>query len=47
MDVSTNVDMLCADENCGWPISLVVNPVNEQVTYLVVTEKAFPNYFME
>ena len=39
--------MCCAPMICVAGPSLVVNPVNEQVTHLVVTEKTFPNYFME
>ena len=43
MDIPINVDVLCAGELCGRSTSLLVNPVNERVTHLVVTEKTFPN----
>ena len=43
MDIPINVDVLCAGKLCGRSTSLVINPINEQVTHLVVSEKAFPN----
>lgn len=43
MDIPINVEVLCAGELCGRSTYLVVNPVNERVTHLVVAEKAFPN----
>jgi uncharacterized protein YrrD len=43
MDIPINVDVLCNGKLCGRSTSLVVNPVNERVTHLVVTEKEFPN----
>ena len=43
MDIPINVDVLCNSKLCGRSTSLVVNPVNERVTHLVVTEKEFPN----
>jgi sporulation protein YlmC with PRC-barrel domain len=43
MDIPINVDVLCAGELCGRSTFLVINPVNEQVTHLVVSERAFPN----
>lgn len=43
MDIPINVEVLCAGESCGRSTYLVVNPVNEHITHLVVTEKAFPN----
>ena len=43
MDIPINVEVLCAGEVCGRSTSLVINPVNEQVTHLVVSERAFPN----
>lgn len=43
MDIPINVEVLCAGKECGRSTSLVINPVNERVTHLVVTEKAFPN----
>ena len=43
MDIPINVEVLCAGKECGRSTSLIINPVNERVTHLVVTEKAFPN----
>ena len=43
MDIPINVDVLCAGKPCGRSTSLIINPVNEQITHLVVAEKAFPN----
>lgn len=43
MDIPINVEVLCAGKECGRSTSLVINPINERVTHLVVTEKAFPN----
>lgn len=43
MDIPINVDVLCAGEVCGRSTSLIVNPVNERITHVVVAEKKFPN----
>ena len=43
MDIPINVEVLCAGKECGRSTSLVINPINERVTHLVVTEKVFPN----
>lgn len=43
MDIPINVDVLCALEPCGRSTSLIINPVNEKVTHVVVAENAFPN----
>jgi sporulation protein YlmC with PRC-barrel domain len=43
MDIPINADVLCGGKLCGRSTSLVVNPVNERVTHLVVAEKEFPN----
>ena len=43
MDIPINVEVLCAGKECGRSTSLIINPVNERVTHLVVTEKVFPN----
>jgi len=43
MDIPINVQVLCAGKECGRSTSLVINPVNEQVTHLVVAENIFPN----
>jgi sporulation protein YlmC with PRC-barrel domain len=43
MDIPINVDVHCSDGIGGHSTILILNPVNEKVTHLVVTEKAFPN----
>jgi sporulation protein YlmC with PRC-barrel domain len=43
MDIPINVEVLCAGKECGRSTSLVINPVNERITHLVVAEKSFPN----
>jgi len=43
MDIPINVEVLCAGKECGHSTYLVINPVSERVTHLVVAEKAFPN----
>lgn len=42
MDIPINVEVLCAGKECGRSTCLLVNPVNEHVTHLVVLEKDFP-----
>jgi len=42
MDIPINVDVLCAGELCGRSTCLIVNPINERVTHLVVIENDFP-----
>ena len=42
MDIPIDVDVKCAGKLCGRSKYLVINPVKEQVTHLVVTEKDFP-----
>ena len=42
MDIPINVEVQCADKKCGRSICLIVNPINERITHLVVAEKAFP-----
>lgn len=43
MDIPINVDVHCAGEACGRSSCLIVNPVNERITHVVVVEKSFPN----
>lgn len=43
MDIPINVEVLCAGKDCGRSTSLIINPVNERITHLVVAEKTFPN----
>ena len=42
MDIPINVEVLCAGKECGRSTYLVINPISERVTHLVVSEKAFP-----
>ena len=42
MDIPINVDVLCAGEACGRSTCLIINPVNERVTHLVILEKTYP-----
>jgi hypothetical protein len=42
MDIPINVDVLCAGELCGRSTCLIINPINERITHLVVIEKDFP-----
>ncbi|WP_054700242.1 hypothetical protein [Desulfosarcina cetonica] len=43
MEIPVGVDVICGTEVCGRSKYLVINPVNDQVTHLVVAEKAFPH----
>lgn len=43
MDIPINADVVCKSELCGRSMSLIINPVDEQVTHVVVEEKDFPN----
>jgi uncharacterized protein YrrD len=43
MDIPINVEVLCAGKVCGRSTYLIVNPVSERITHLVVAEKGFPN----
>lgn len=42
MDIPINVDVVCASELCGRATSIIINPINDQVTHVVVTENGFP-----
>ena len=42
MDIPINVDVWCAGELCGRSTCLIINPINERITHLVVIEKDFP-----
>ncbi|MAT40908.1 MAG: hypothetical protein CL609_01105 [Anaerolineaceae bacterium] len=42
MDIPMNVDVMCVTEVCGRSTYLVVNPVNDEVTHIVIKEKEFP-----
>lgn len=43
MEIPVGVDVICGTEVCGRSKYLVINPVNDQVTHIVVAEKAFPH----
>jgi sporulation protein YlmC with PRC-barrel domain len=43
MDIPLNVDVQCADGQCGRSTYVVVNPVTRKVTHVVVEERAFPH----
>lgn len=43
MDIPIGVNVMCGTEVCGRSTYLVINPVNDEVTHIVVAEKAFPN----
>ncbi len=42
MHIPINVDVLCAGELCGRSTCLIINPVNGNITHLVVIENDFP-----
>jgi hypothetical protein len=39
MDVPINAKVVCKDGDCGRSIGAVLNPINDQVTHMVVREK--------
>ena len=43
MDIPLNAKVRCADGVCGRSTYVIVNPVNEQVTHVVVREEQFPH----
>jgi sporulation protein YlmC with PRC-barrel domain len=43
MDIPLGVDVSCGTQVCGRSTYLVINPVNDRVTHLVVAEKDFPH----
>jgi sporulation protein YlmC with PRC-barrel domain len=43
MDIPLNAKVRCADGVCGRSTYVIVNPVNEQVTHVVVREERFPH----
>lgn len=42
MDIPVNVEVRCADGLAGRTSCVIINPVTEQVTHIVVQEKGFP-----
>ena len=43
MEIPVGVEVFCNTEVCGRSTYLLINPVNDQVTHLVVAEKSFPH----
>ena len=43
MDLPINVDVFCQGENCGHATAVVLNPITDVVTHLVVKEERSPN----
>jgi PRC-barrel domain len=43
MEIPLNAQVECTDGVCGSSVYVLVNPVNEQVTHLVVRESSSPN----
>jgi sporulation protein YlmC with PRC-barrel domain len=43
MDIPIHADVFCDSQLCGRSTFVIINPVNEQITHVVVEEKDFPN----
>lgn len=43
MEIPMNVDVICGRKTCGKSTQVLVNPINEQVTHVVVAAEDFPN----
>lgn len=43
MDVPVNVEVSCTDGACGKSTKVILNPVTERVTHVVVSEREFPH----
>ncbi len=43
MDIPINVDVVCTSELCGRATAIVINPINDQITHVVVSENEFPH----
>jgi sporulation protein YlmC with PRC-barrel domain len=43
MDIPVNAEVYCSDGFCGQSTYIIVNPVSQQVTHLVVKEKRAPH----
>ena len=43
MDIPINVDVFCQGESCGHTMGVVLNPVTDVVTHIVVKESDAPN----
>jgi hypothetical protein len=42
MDIPTNVQVYCSDAPCGRSTHVILNPVTDKVTHLVVEQETFP-----
>jgi sporulation protein YlmC with PRC-barrel domain len=42
-NVTINTQVVCTDEPCGKSTNVVINPVNHQVTHLVLEDKSLPD----
>jgi hypothetical protein len=43
MDIPTDVQVYCEDEPCGRSTYIILNPVTDEVTHLVVKQETFPS----
>lgn len=43
MDIPVNANVRCADGDCGQSVDVIVNPVTQQVTHVVVRERKAPH----
>jgi sporulation protein YlmC with PRC-barrel domain len=43
MEIPVGVEVICGTQVCGRSMYLVINPVNDRVTHLVVAKKTFPH----
>ena len=43
MDIPIDVEVFCTTERCGHSTYLIINPVNDEITHLVVAGKDFPH----
>jgi hypothetical protein len=43
IDIPLDADVLCDGESCGTSVALVMNPVTEEVTHMVVRERHAPH----
>jgi hypothetical protein len=43
MEIPLNAQIECTDGMCGHSVCVLINPLNDQVTHVVVEEASFPN----
>ncbi len=43
MEIPLSADVRCKGRSCGSPVAIVLNPVSDQVTHLVVKERGSPH----